>query len=416
MSKWDGTTWGAPVNMGSNFNTPGNESWPFINRDGQFFFSSDGLPGLGGLDVFMAWPTADGASFEAPENLGYPANSQHDDFGYICDFENKTGYLSSNRRRGGLDDDLFRFSHDITIKLNGLVVEEGTETPINLAQITLDPLPQGQTNKATKEDGKFKYYLRAKNDYKVTVTRDGYDVVTTDVSTQDVRPGKSIDKKIILSKYKFDLEATVTTHSTNEPVPGATFVIKNRTTGEITNLVTDEAGNINFRFAPESDYSIYAEKGNIKTNVVEISTKGKKASEKFKVTLTFDQDLMLAVIYYDFDKADVRKDDFNTVELNQLISIMKAEPDMKVVAKSFADSRGEDDYNDKLASKRSKAAVAYLIKKGIKKDRIIAQSFGETNLTNKCDDGVECSEEDHQKNRRTEFIRAEDAPAPAEAK
>jgi peptidoglycan-associated lipoprotein len=142
---------------------------------------------------------------------------------------------------------------------------------------------------------------------------------------------------------------------------------------------------------------------------------GKKASENFKVDLAFDKDLMLAVIYYDFDRSEVRKDDFNMKELDQLVSIMKAEPELKVIAKSFADSRGESDYNDKLASKRSNAAVAYLVKKGIKKNRIIAQSFGETNLTNKCSDGVECSEEDHQKNRRTEFLRSEDDVAPAAA-
>ena len=413
MSKWDGSTWGTPTNMGTSFNTPMNESFPFINRDGQFFFASDGLPGLGGLDNFMAWPTASG--FEAPENLGYPANSSYDDFGYICDFENKTGYLSSNRRRGGLDDDLFRYLHDISIRLNGLVVEEGTETPINLAQITIEPLPAGQTNTATKEDGKFKYYLRAKNEYKVTVSRDVYDIVTTDVSTKDVRPGKSIDKKIILSKYKFIVDGSVTTRSTNEGVPGATVVIKNKTTGEIVNVVSNEAGIFDYRLAPESDYLIYAIKGRDTTNTVSVSTMGKKASENFKVDLAFDKDLMLAVIYYDFDRSEVRKDDFNMKELDQLVSIMKAEPELKVIAKSFADSRGESDYNDKLASKRSNAAVAYLVKKGIKKNRIIAQSFGETNLTNKCSDGVECSEEDHQKNRRTEFLRSEDDVAPAAA-
>ncbi len=415
MSKWDGSTWGTPVNLGSNFNTPGNESFPFINGDGQFFFASDGLPGLGGLDVFMAWPTADGSQFESPENLGYPANSAYDDFGYISDKENKTGYLSSNRRRAGLDDDLYRFLHDISVRLNILVVEEVTETPINLAQVNVDPMPAGQTATSTKEDGKSKYYLRAKNDYKVTISRDGYDVVTTDVSTQNVRPGKSIDKKIILSKYKFIVDGSVTTRSTNVGVPGATVYFKNKTTGEIITVVANEAGIFDFKLSPESDYIIYAEKGGMRTNEVSISTMGKKASENFKVDLAFDKELMLAVVYYDFDKTEVRKDDFNKKELDELVALMKAEPTMKVVAKSFADSRGESKYNDKLASKRSNAAVAYLVKKGIKKNRIIAQSFGETNLTNRCSDGVECSEEEHQANRRTEFIRAEEEVAPAVA-
>jgi outer membrane protein OmpA-like peptidoglycan-associated protein len=274
-------------------------------------------------------------------------------------------------------------------------------------------MPAGQTATSTKEDGKSKYYLRAKNDYKVTISRDGYDVVTTDVSTQNVRPGKSIDKKIILSKYKFIVDGSVTTRSTNVGVPGATVYFKNKTTGEIITVVANEAGIFDYKISPESDYIIYAEKGGMRTNEVIISTMGKKASENFKVDLAFDKELMLAVVYYDFDKTEVRKDDFNKKELDELVALMKAEPTMKVVAKSFADSRGESKYNDKLASKRSNATVAYLVKKGIKKNRIIAQSFGETNLTNRCADGVECSEEEHQANRRTEFIRAEDEVAPA---
>lgn len=409
VSKLENGTWGTPVNLGATYNTPGNEVFPFINGDGQLFYSSDGLPGLGGLDVFVCWP--EGTGLGAPENVGYPANSKADDFGYISDKENKTGYLSSNRRRGGLDDDLFRFTHVIVIKLDGIVLEEGTEMPIDLAQVSLSPLPGGQENKATKDDGKFMFYLKAKEDYKVTVSRDGYDVVTEDVSTKDIRPGKTIQKKIYLSKYKFIVDGTVTTRSTNEGVAGAVVYIKNKTTGEVTTVATNEAGNYDFKLAPESDYLIYAEKGGMRTNEVNVSTMGKKASENFKVDLAFDKDLMLAVIYYDFDRAEVRKDEFNKKELDQLVALMKADPALKVVAKSFADSRGEDKYNDRLSSKRSNAAVAYLVKKGIKKNRIIAQSFGETNLTNKCSDGVECSEEDHQANRRTEFISAEDEPS-----
>ncbi len=418
MSKWEGGAWSTPVNLGPSINTPGDEVFPFVNGSGQLFFASNGLPGLGGLDNFVAWPEGNG--FGKPENLGYPANSNGDDFGYISDKDNKNGYFSSNRLRGGVNDDIYKFYHIISIKLDGLVVEEGSETPINLAQVELTPLPAGQTQASTKEDGKFKYYMEPKQDYSLKVTRDGYDDVTIEIPTKDLKPGSTLSKKIVMNRYKFLVDGSVSTRSTNEPVEGATVYIKNKTTGQTITATTNAAGVFDYKLEPESDYIIFAEKNGLFTDTTKVSTMGLKKSQGFKVNLAFDKLMMLAVIYYDYDKSDYRKDEFNSKEIDELASLMKADPTLKVLAKSFADSRGETDYNDKLSAKRSATAIstlkAALKKRGMKekelKGRLREQHFGETNLTNKCADGVECTEEEHQKNRRTEFVRDEEvAPA-----
>lgn len=409
MAKWENGNWGTPVNLGSGINTPGDELFPFVNKAGYLYYSSNGLAGLGGLDIYEAAPA--GSGFGAPENLGYPANSQYDDFGYISDIENKYGYLTSNRRRGGLDDDIYKFRHDVTIKLDGIVVEEGTEKPLQYADVKLTPLPPSQNDVITKDDGKFVYYLKRDSVYTLSVNRDAYDPQTIEISTKNMRSGATIVKKVVLSPNKFTVDGSVTTRSTNESVPSATIYIKNKTTGEIKTVVSDGAGNFKYDLDRESDYEIYAEKEGQKTPSVTVSTKGKKVSEVFPIKLAFDEELKLAVIYYDFDKSNIRQD--AKEELDQLVSIMKAEPTLRVKASSFADSRGEAEYNDKLSSRRSVAAVNYLVKKGIKKNRIEAQYFGEKNLTNRCMDGVECTEEEHQKNRRTEFIRLPAAPAEA---
>ena len=111
--------------------------------------------------------------------------------------------------------------------------------------------------------------------------------------------------------------------------------------------------------------------------------------------------LFLQNIFYDFDKWDILPE--SEVELNKLIKIMNDNPSWKVELGSHTDSRGSDKYNVKLSQKRSDSAVGYIIENGISKDRIIAKGYGETQLVNKCSNGVKCTDAEHRQNRRTEF-------------
>lgn len=104
-------SWSKPANLGEAINTKGNEAFPYLHRNGALYFSSDGLPGIGGLDIFQSTLRANG--FSEPENIGYPINSQSDDFGLTFDSLATHGYFSSNRMNGGLDDDLYEFEMDL---------------------------------------------------------------------------------------------------------------------------------------------------------------------------------------------------------------------------------------------------------------------------------------------------------------
>jgi outer membrane protein OmpA-like peptidoglycan-associated protein len=106
-------------------------------------------------------------------------------------------------------------------------------------------------------------------------------------------------------------------------------------------------------------------------------------------------------IFYDFDKWDILPE--SEIELNKLIKIMNDNPGWKVELGSHTDSRGSDSYNEILSQKRSDSAVGYIIKNGISKDRIIAKGYGESQLVNHCKNGVECTDDEHRQNRRTEF-------------
>lgn len=106
-------------------------------------------------------------------------------------------------------------------------------------------------------------------------------------------------------------------------------------------------------------------------------------------------------IYYDLDKSDIRSD--AAIELNKLVTILLDNPGIKIELSSHTDSRGSDRYNQRLSQRRAESAVEYIISQGIEDERITAKGYGETKLVNECRNGVKCSDEEHQRNRRTEF-------------
>lgn len=109
MCEWTSNGWGTPVNAGPEVNSPGNEVFPFITEENTLYYSSDHLPGLGGLDVFIAAASATkGKLFEEAENAGAPVNSRFDDFGVLVLKNGSKGYLSSNRKNN-TDDDIYYF-------------------------------------------------------------------------------------------------------------------------------------------------------------------------------------------------------------------------------------------------------------------------------------------------------------------
>ena len=112
--------------------------------------------------------------------------------------------------------------------------------------------------------------------------------------------------------------------------------------------------------------------------------------------------LDLAPIYFDFDRFNIRPD--AAIELVKVLAVMESNPTLVVEVRAHTDSRGPDDYNLTLSDKRAKATANYIVSRGIDPSRISGQGFGETQLQNECSNGVDCSEEQHQLNRRSEFI------------
>ena len=323
-------TYGEPVNLGSKINTEGRENFPFISDNGTLYFSSDGHPGLGGLDVFV-FKNIDriAGSYNKAINIGKPINSPKDDFEYTINETTLEGYLSSNREGGKGDDDIYSFTRKPPVQIiTGTIVDKNTNQIITDADIVI----YNNTNEVVKTlksdtNGEFSIKLpSSKNKFKSQVSKDGYEEHVQD------------------------------------------FIIDPKSDEDIELKISLEA----------------------KPEVAEVGT------ELFKV-------LNIKPIYFDYDKSSIRPE--AEIKLAEIIDYMKAYPNVKLDVRSHTDSRGNNTYNLTLSNSRTKSVLDYIINVGsIDKSRLTGKGYGKTELTNKCSNGVKCSEEEHQANRRSDFI------------
>lgn len=342
---------GRPVNMGRDINTPGNEMFPFVSEDGKLYFASDGHPGLGKLDVFVATRSQ---GVIRVENIGQPVNSTADDFGYVL-MEPGKGFLASNRAGGKGDDDLYFFD---------------STTPSS----TTTTIAQNDPNSPNNQNG-------------------------------------SNAPKIV----RYFLAGTV---SANEPTPAPLDSVRVRIVEEgtdetVAEVTTGKPGTFGkYPLKEGKEYSIVAERRGYLTrrepftmqgrSIPEVFLKKAETDTTFNVALLMDKvelnkTFVLENIYYDLDKYNIRPD--AALELDKLVTILKDNPTLRIELGSHTDVRAADAYNIKLSQNRARSAVDYIVSKGIDASRITAKGYGETVLIVK----NAKTEEEHQRNRRTEF-------------
>ena len=322
--------YGTPENLGNIINTAGRESFPYISKDNVLYYSSDGIPGLGGLDIFAVKFNADGSTSK-PVNIGMPGNSADDDFCFVFNSDSKIGFLTSNRPGGKGKDDIYSFHEDKPLlfscqkNIKGIVKDAKTKAIIANAKVIL-------SDKVMKE-------------------------VSTDQSKTD---GTFTFEKVNCNDSHYYLRGEKEKYETAEV---------NVTVGK--------------------DEVVYE----ILLNPRQVAIK--KGMDLAKV-------FEIKEIKFDYNKANIRPD--AEVELTKIVEVMREYPKMKIDIRSHTDSRGADSYNLKLSDRRAKATLEWIVKQGIDRKRLKAKGYGETRLVNGCSNGVPCTEEEHQENRRSEFI------------
>jgi outer membrane protein OmpA-like peptidoglycan-associated protein/tetratricopeptide (TPR) repeat protein len=331
----DDGTLSTPENLGPSINTEGQESFPFINTDGDLYYSSTGLPGLGGLDVFKSEgldqkvQTGSNRNF-AIQNVSQPVNSAADDFGYYENLVTKRVYFSSNREGGKGSDDIYTFIiPECEQSVVGVVKDAETDALIpNATVILLDGEGKELQRKTVGTDAAFVFELDCEIEYLIRGEKETY---------------ASDEKRFTTPKKKQELRLQLL----------------------------------------------------LEKDVIEIQP----CDDLAKI-------LDIPIIYFDFDKSNIRYD--AEVELQKVLAVLNKYPTMKIDIRSHTDCRGPATYNEKLSDRRAQSTRQYLISKGITEDRLTAKGYGESRLVNDC--GCEpsntssCSEEEHQLNRRSEFI------------
>jgi outer membrane protein OmpA-like peptidoglycan-associated protein/tetratricopeptide (TPR) repeat protein len=411
--------WGPPMNLGNKVNTPGREMFPFISQDGTLFFSSDSRTGLGGLDIYSA-------SFSNGEwgnvmNLGAPVNSEADDFNYVLDESGKLGYFVSNRIGGKGDDDIYKLQRK-GVKICGTVVDAETNLPIQDAKVNMMLVDKIIASKKTDEKGNFCFTADPGKEYKFEASKEKYETNSANIKVALSNPNFAIP--LSPAKEKPPVAADNTAKWPDiDPSKGITLIVcakergkgnmaeanvevQIKETGARKTCLTGKDCKCKFVIESNKEYFISVSKDGYSTATKTINTKGEKPGTTKLVELTLDQlrqglTVRLENIYYDLDKWNIRPD--AAKELDNLVDILKKYPNMEIELSSHTDSRASDQYNLILSARRAKACVDYLKNKGIDIRRLLAVGYGETKLTNKCANGVKCSEAEHQRNRRTEF-------------
>lgn len=215
-----------------------------------------------------------------------------------------------------------------------------------------------------------------------------------------------INKEVLYEDLEFILIGTAKNIDTKKPINEVLVTLEDKTNKGVKQATTPADGGFDFRLAQESDYQVYGTKQSLFTNTSYASTKGLKRSQTLFVELELGmQDpcgkhIKLNNIYYDLDEYFIREE--AKPDLDRVVEFMQNNPEVKIELSSHTDCRASDSYNQTLSQNRANAAVDYIVSQGADRSKITGVGYGEKKLLNRCADGVKCSEEEHQLNRRTE--------------
>lgn len=354
---------------------------PALSPDEKTLYFASDMPGsIGQSDIYKVSINSDG-SFGTPQNLGKPINTEgKETFPYVTS-ENEIYFASDGHPGlGGLD------------VFVGQIEENGTVSDIqNL----------GNDINSPKDD--FAYIIDP-------VSRQGYFSSNKDggMGSDDIY--KFLETKRL--KCLQELYGIITDSENGVVLPGSKVTlyenqkIKNST-------VSNTAGQYSFAVECGKTYSVRAEKPDYATKEVDITiakTNGKNnlpiALDKSVCKVAVGDDLGkcfgIKMIYFDLDKSNIRTE--AALDLEKILDVLNQNPTMKLDIRSHTDSRASHQYNEALSDRRAKSTISWLIQNGVAKNRLTGKGYGETQLVNQCSDGVNCTEEEHQMNRRSEFI------------
>lgn len=421
-------TWSEPINLGPGINTPYDEDSPFFAIDNKtMYYGSNGPKSMGGFDIFVTVKDEQN-NWSEPINLGYPINSTDDDLFYTTTVDGLKGYLTSWREDGFGEKDIYEIQNDY-MGVKNVVVLKGRIRYIDGAQISEDAYvsvrclncPDGQNQEVLPRlrDGAFLTSLIACKDYEIIFYEHPNDEVKREKFTTACNAGyEEIYKEAVIGQYY--LAGTVADRKTAEFLKDSKVEFIDPTTNEVVEtLTTDVNGAFTSNLLEDKNY------GDVITYNVRVShesyltetfklneTLGNKSQinlayliEKLEIGSDIGKIIEINPIYFDLDKSNIRPD--AAAELDKIVTIMNENPNIVIELGSHTDCRASKSYNMSLSDRRAKSSAKYIQARIDNPKRIYGKGFGESQLVNDCgcegDVVSDCSEEEHQANRRTEF-------------
>lgn len=385
-----------PKNLGPIVNTDKKEQFPFASADGKLYFSSDGHLGYGSLDVFVS--EINGNDYSKPVNVGLPLNSNLDDFAFNINSDTKEGFFASNREGGKGSDDIYQFREikeliveDCKQFITGIITDIDTQLALENATVILQDSDHKTLNTITTSiDGKFSFTVACEASYKVSAFKEKYtneSKILTLNKTRDVVNDASLALKS-LDVIKLEEKEIAEKKRKQE------III------EEENKKKEALAAIELKQKQEKakEVAIVAAEVKKKEKVKEILAKEKDVVKDNKDRLIIKTD----PIYFDYNLWYIRKE--SKVVLGRVVELMKKYPEMVIEIGSHTDSRGNEKFNENLSQKRANSTREFIIESGINSKRVLAKGYGESVPIIKCKTDDACSEEEHELNRRSEFV------------
>ena len=348
---------------------------PALSPDEKTMYFASDMPGsLGSSDLYRVSIDSNG-NFGTPENLGPTINTEGRETFPFVDADNNLFFASDGHPGlGGLD--IFEAKNN----------SNSFEKPVNIGKPLNSPMDD------------FGYVTNKEGLGFFSSNRDG---------------GNGFDDIYTFNVCMHTITGTITDVDTKEILPNAKVILFDDKMNKISETTASEKGAYSFKIECNKKYYVRASKEEYETNEKTFGPVTKTGESKLDIQLKRNifpvevgtdlaKILDVSIIYFDLDKWNIRRD--AAEDLEKIIAVMEKYPNMTIAIRSHTDSRQTHKYNELLSDRRAKSTLEFMVKNGINRNRLTAKGFGETQLVNNCSDDVPCSEDDHQKNRRSEFI------------
>lgn len=416
ISYFNGTSWSNPKPISLRINSGMDEDGPWLSADAKtLYFSSKGHNSSGGYDFFVSHLV--NGEWSAPQNMGYPMNSAGDDIYISWNSDSRGGFFSSNRAGGYGGMDIYSFN--LLRKTITGVARDKEGNLLSGVSVELKNKDTGESIFATSDGlGKYSFLVDPEQSFTLKGTKEDYFDGMSQAETFGTEGIFQAD--LILEKDPgLSLYLLVLDKASQKPLDSVKIKVVDNMTGKeeyvMTSLTGDylrplpdkklnERGSYNFTIEKDGylaktvTYNVLFDKEG-KFNVHEALD---ISIEKVEVGQDLSKIVQLNPIYFDVGKWNIRPD--AAVELDKIVKVMNDNPRMVIELGSHTDSRGNAKSNQTLSDKRAKSSAEYIRQRITNPERITGVGYGESKPVNDCIDGVNCPEEKHQENRRTEFI------------